>query len=137
MQNYTKGEIIFVSIFVLIQRLSDEFELPNGWYMTPAMAGDVLTKCEVQDVKNFQQQPTYKSGTGKLMHMMQYSQPEVYNCVQDQARHMGCAEKKHISKGYAEVYEILCGQAQSWTGTVTGCAVGWRSKDTIHCAQKI
>ncbi len=27
--------------------------------------------------------------------MMQYSQPEVYNCVRDQARHIGCARKKH------------------------------------------
>ncbi len=42
------------------------------------------------------QQTTYQSGTGKLMHMMQHLQPEVYNCVQDQARHMGHAGKKHM-----------------------------------------
>ena len=30
------------------------------------------------------------------MHMMQYSQPEVYNYVQDKARHMCCAGKKQM-----------------------------------------
>ena len=79
---------------VLIQSLSDKFELPNGRYTTPAMAGDVLTKCKEKDMMEAQQQTIYRSGTGKLMHMMQYSQPEVYNCVWDQARHMGRFQKE-------------------------------------------
>ncbi len=43
-----------------------------------------------------QQQNAYQSGTTKLMHMMQYSQPEVYNCVRDQEIHMSCAEMNHM-----------------------------------------
>ncbi len=55
---------------VLIQSLSDKFELPNGRYTTPATAGNVLTKCKEEDMMEAQQQITYQSGTGKLMHMM-------------------------------------------------------------------
>ncbi len=43
---------------VLIQSLSDKFELPNGRYTTPAMAGNVLTKCEEEDMMESQQQTT-------------------------------------------------------------------------------
>ncbi len=81
---------------VLIQSLSEKFELPNGQYTTPAMAGNVLTKCKGEDMMEAQQQTTYQSGTGKLMHMMQYSRPEVYNCVHDQATHMSHSSKKHM-----------------------------------------
>ncbi len=58
---------------VLIQSLPNEFELPNGWYTTPATAGNVLTRCEEEEMIESQQQTTYQSGTGKLMYMMQYS----------------------------------------------------------------
>ena len=81
---------------VLIQSLPDKFELPNGRYTTPAMAGNVLNRCKEEDIMEAQQQTIYRSGTGKLMHMMHYSRPELYNCVRNQARHMGHAGKKHM-----------------------------------------
>ena len=40
---------------VLIQSLSDKFELPNGRYTTPAMDGDVLTRCKEEDIMEAQQ----------------------------------------------------------------------------------
>ncbi len=81
---------------VLIQSLSDKFKLPNSRYRTPATAGNVLTKCKEDDMMGAQQQTTYQSGTSELMHMMQHWQPEVYNCVWYQARHMGHEGKKHM-----------------------------------------
>ena len=57
---------------VLIQSLPDNFKLTNSWYTTPVTAGDVLTKYKEEDMMEAQQQTTYQSGTGKLMHIMQY-----------------------------------------------------------------
>jgi hypothetical protein len=38
----------------------------------------------------------YRSGIGKAMHMMQYLRPDIYQVVQDLARHMGSATKLHL-----------------------------------------
>lgn len=39
----------------------------------------------------------YRSGVGKLMHMMQYSRPEIYNAVRDLARHMKSPTQVHYN----------------------------------------
>ncbi len=39
----------------------------------------------------------YCSSVGKLMHMMQYSWPEIYNCIRDCARHMSAPGEKHMA----------------------------------------
>ncbi len=82
--------------------------------MTPAIAGDVLTKCKEEDVMEAQQKNTYRSGTGKLMHIMQHSWPEVHNCVQNQARHMGRSGKKHMKA------ILRCMKYIVWTGPIMG-----------------
>ncbi len=38
----------------------------------------------------------YRSGVGKLMHMMQYSRPEIYNSVRDLASHMTKAGEEYF-----------------------------------------
>jgi hypothetical protein len=40
-------------------------------------------------------QKKYCSGTGKAMHAMQYSKPEMYNAVQDLSRHIHEAMQDH------------------------------------------
>jgi hypothetical protein len=40
-------------------------------------------------------QKKYCSGTGKAMHAMQYSKPEMYNAVQDLTGHMHEATQEH------------------------------------------
>lgn len=80
---------------VILQSFDDEFDLPNESYNTPARAGTVLTKGEPEDALGGQEQTKYRSGVGKMLHVMQYSRPEMYNSVRDLARHMSCATKKH------------------------------------------
>ena len=62
---------------VLLQSYEDEFELPNFKYESPAEPGKVLAKVlEGQELHN-QDQYKYRSGVGKLLHMMRWSRPEI------------------------------------------------------------
>jgi hypothetical protein len=81
---------------VILQSYRDKFKLPDRKYKTPAVAGDVLTKCEDKDVMDPEDQTIYRSGVGKMMHVMQYSRPETYNAVRDLARHFTRAGQKHM-----------------------------------------
>ena len=40
-------------------------------------------------------QSKYQSGKGKMMHMMRWSRPDIYNMTQDCARHMMLAGRTH------------------------------------------
>jgi len=73
---------------ILLQSYTDEFELPMKEYSTPAIPGSVLPAVENGKELPGARQTKYHSGIGKLMHMMQYSRPEIYNSVRDLARHM-------------------------------------------------
>ncbi len=57
--------------------------------MKKPVEGDVLLSNDNQML--------YRSGMGKATHMMQYSRPDIYQAVQDLARHMGSATKLHLN----------------------------------------
>jgi hypothetical protein len=74
---------------VLMQSYSDEFELPKRSYNTPAQPGTVLMKpVKNGEVLSREAQLILRSGIGKLMYHMQYSQPDIAQAVRDLARHM-------------------------------------------------
>ena len=81
---------------VLLQSFADEFELPKRSFSTPAPAGTVLIPGEPDKVLKGVELTKYQSGVGKLMHMMQYSRPEIYNSVRDLARHMKSPTQAHF-----------------------------------------
>ena len=54
---------------VLLQSYEDEFDLPNAVPTTPAAPGSVLLKGEGEQMTD-EQQSKYRSGVGKLLHMM-------------------------------------------------------------------
>ena len=58
---------------VLLQSFVDKFELPTQSYKTPAIPGSVLKPGEKDQVLIKEKITKYRSGVGKLMHMMQYS----------------------------------------------------------------
>jgi hypothetical protein len=62
---------------VPIQSYSDEFELPIRIYKTPAQAGSVLVAGKKVEALSPEMQKKYCSGTGKAMHAMQYSMPDM------------------------------------------------------------
>ena len=56
---------------MIIQSYSDEFDLPDCGVTTPAVAGDVLTRCEDDaDALGLEEHTKYWSGVGKMMHVM-------------------------------------------------------------------
>ena len=62
-------------------------------FNTPAAPGTVLRKPDEGDkLLTPAKQTQYCSGVGKGMHMMQYSQPDIYNAVRNLARHMTLAD---------------------------------------------
>jgi hypothetical protein len=82
---------------VLVQSFNSEFDIESlKKFNTPATPGTVLKKPVEGDVLlTHENQTLYGSGMGKAMHMMQYSWPDIYQAVQDLARHMGSATKVH------------------------------------------
>jgi len=82
---------------VLLQSFVDEFELPTRTYGSPAIGGSVLVPGTPSEVLGGMESTKYRSGVGKLMHMMQYSRPEIYNAVRDLARHMKSPTQVHYN----------------------------------------
>ncbi len=63
---------------VLLQSFEDKFDLPQvGAYGTPAPPGQVLQKASKETQVTGMEQTNYRSGVGKLLHMMKWSRPEV------------------------------------------------------------
>jgi hypothetical protein len=58
-------------------------------------AGSVLVAGKKDEALRSATQKKYCSGTGKAMHAMQYSKPEMYNAVQDLSHHMHKAKQDH------------------------------------------
>ena len=81
---------------VIIQSFSDKFDLPNRGCSTPARMGNVLTKADKSDLLGPKEHTRYRSGVRKMMHIMQYSSPQIYNAGQDLARHMTKPAPKHM-----------------------------------------
>ena len=82
---------------VLLQSLKDEFELPEGQNpLTPAEPGSVLTKEQDAELLKPKEQTKYRSGVGKLLHMMKWSRPEIANSVRELSRFMSAATLAHM-----------------------------------------
>ncbi len=78
-----------------MQSYNDKIELPKKSYMTPALTGLVLVAGNKEEALSPAMQKKYCCGTGKVMHAMQYSKPEMYNAVQDLSYHMHKATQDH------------------------------------------
>jgi hypothetical protein len=82
---------------VLLQSYEDEFDLgKENATTTPAEPGQVLMPCKEEDGLNSQNQTIYRKGTGKLLHMMRWSRPEILNPVRELSRFMKVASKAHM-----------------------------------------
>jgi hypothetical protein len=86
---------------VLMQSYVDEFELPKGETpRTPATPGSVLQKVEPKDYLPDDEQFKYRSGVGKLLHMMKWTRPEILNAVRELSRFMMHAGHAHLREMY-------------------------------------
>jgi hypothetical protein len=71
---------------VLLQSLNDEFELPNENPTTPAAADTVLQQAAGDATLTPKRQSTYRSGVGKMLHVMRWSRPDTLNATREVSR---------------------------------------------------
>jgi hypothetical protein len=83
---------------VLIQSFTDEFKLPSGDFPnTPAVPGEVLHRGKPDDQVSASDQSKYRSGVGKLIHLMKWSRVEALNSVRELSRFMTGANGAHVA----------------------------------------
>jgi Reverse transcriptase (RNA-dependent DNA polymerase) len=86
---------------VLMKSYTDEFKLPEGETpRTPATPGGVLQKYDPKDAISEKEQSIYRSGVGKLLHMMKWTQPEILNAVRELSRFMTGTAMAHLKEMY-------------------------------------
>ena len=74
---------------VLLQRFRDEFHTdPDKKWTSPAQPGSILTKTDDNPKLTSAMQMYLRSGIGILMHIMQWSRPEMSHSTRDLAKHM-------------------------------------------------
>ena len=81
----------------MIQSFVDEFDLPKEANpKTPAAPGTILEKGEESEMLSHEDQQTYRSGVGKMLHMMRWSRPDILNAVRDLSRFMSAATAANL-----------------------------------------
>ena len=83
---------------VLLQSFTDEFDVPGAAQDTPAVPGSVLTPSDAK--LDPASQKRYRSGVGKLLYLMRWSRPEIYNAVRELSRFMTEASLNHLKAMY-------------------------------------
>ena len=81
---------------VLLQSYVDEFELTGSIPEVPAPAGSMLSSDDQSPDLSPEQQTKYRSGVGKLLHMMRWSRPDILNRVRELSRFMQAAKQSHF-----------------------------------------
>jgi hypothetical protein len=95
-RNYEENSIK-VTQPVMLQSCVDKFDLPNGpGPNTPATPGGAVVKADATDCIPADELFKYRSGVGKLLHMMRWSQPEILNAVRELSRYMSGASLAHV-----------------------------------------
>ena len=95
-RDWDDGSLRFIQP-VLIQSFKDKFELPVSCPPnTPAAPGDHLVKGDEGSNMGPDLQFKYRSGVGKLMHMLRWSRPEILNAVHDLSKYMSGATLAHM-----------------------------------------
>jgi hypothetical protein len=84
---------------VMIQSFTDEFVLPNDTAVIPAKQGEVLSKDDGVPLPK-DNSKTYRSGVGKLLHMMKWSRHDILNRVRELSRFMSSPSDVHLNRMY-------------------------------------
>ena len=80
----------------MIQSFDDEFPLPNRVYNTPAEPKKQLSKTVDGQEVNSMEQTKFRSGVGKMLHLMRWSRPDIWNAVRELSRRMVKSNYDHM-----------------------------------------
>ena len=69
----------------MVQILQGKFELyaHRKYPMTPVKPGKLIIKVENKVTVSNEEQNTYRSGVGKMLHMMRWLRPDIINVVNE------------------------------------------------------
>ena len=111
---------------VIIQSFQDEFELSSNAPPNPAPAGSILKRGEENDNINKKDQKIYRSGVGKLLHVMRWSRPDILNRVRELSRYMAGATAHHLKEMHRVMSYCVATSARGW---VLDPDMKWDGKD--------
>ena len=96
-----------------LRKFENEFDLQThrGNPETPAEPHSVLNEGDQGEPLRDTQQSNYWKGTGRLLHMMRWSRPEVLNSVREISRHLKDGTKKQY-KQMIRVIKYCVGKAR-------------------------
>jgi hypothetical protein len=80
---------------VLIQSFQDKFKLPTENYKTPAEPGEVLGPVLEGQELDQGGQSKYRSIVGKMLHLMRWSRPDIWNSTREASIRMQKANNAH------------------------------------------
>ena len=81
----------------MIQSFLDKLAARKKKLVTPAEPNTVLKRPEPIEILANKDQSKYQSGIGKMMHIMRWSRPEIYNAAYDCVRHIMLAGRTHYN----------------------------------------
>jgi hypothetical protein len=84
---------------VMIQSFTDEFDLPTETTALPDRVGKVLSKDDGVPVGK-EEVTKYRSGVGKILHMMKWSTHDILNRTRELSRFMSNPTNVHINRLY-------------------------------------
>jgi hypothetical protein len=70
----------------MVQSFEDKFDSPEGKASNTHSSnpcGTLMSEREVNNQVGIETQATYRSGVGKLLHMMQWTRQEIMNAVRE------------------------------------------------------
>jgi hypothetical protein len=132
---------------VLVQNFKDEYDLPDAETpVTPAIPGKILVESEM--ILSKAKHTYFRSGVGKLFHLMKWSCPEIMNAVRDLTRFATKVGESHIKAMHRVMKYCVDTPKQGllpkpdakWNGdpafefTIRGCADSDFSKDPSTCS---
>ena len=104
-RNYQTRSLKFTQP-VMIQSFVDEFGVEDKEQELPAKPGQILPRCEPEQGMPEKKQKKFRSGTGKLLHMMRWSRPDILNAVRELSKHMKNSNENHY-KAMIKVMEYV------------------------------
>jgi len=81
---------------ILIQSFVDEFGIVESNHTTPAVPGQVLVNCDINQQVNPALQAKFRTGVGKLLYLQRWSRPDISNAVRELTKFNGKAGPAHV-----------------------------------------